>query len=70
MGIRGGLIIERDGLRCSSDRSSAPTPWDRLSRDHADLLGLVVRSGDQNLILSPLADDYWPAMRWIDTRLK
>ncbi len=69
MGLRGGLIIEREGLRRSSDRSSPPTTWDRLSRVHADLLGLVLRSGERQLTLSPLADDYWPAMRWIDARL-
>jgi hypothetical protein len=70
MGLRGGLIIEREGLRRSSDRSSPPTTWDRLSRVYADLLGLVLRSGEQQLTLSPLADDYWPALRWIDARVK
>jgi hypothetical protein len=71
LGLRGGLIIERGGLRHPSDASPIPTPWDRLERVRSDPIGLVLRSTEgQVFALPPLADDFWPALRWINARLK
>jgi hypothetical protein len=71
LGIRGGLIIERAGLRNLSDVSATPTSWDRLERIRSDPIGLVLRSSEgQVFALSSLTDDFWPALRWINARVR
>jgi hypothetical protein len=70
LGIRGGLIIEREGLRRFSDAPATPTAWDHLERIRSDPVGLVLQSSEgQVLALSSLTDDFWPASRWIDARV-
>jgi hypothetical protein len=69
--LRGGLVIEREGLRHPSDAAAIAAPWDRLERVRSDPIGLVLRSAEgRTFALTPLADDFWPALRWINTRLK
>lgn len=71
LGIRGGLIIDREGLRRFSDAPATPTSWDRLERIRSDPIGLVLRSREgQVFALSSLTDDFWPALRWINARVR
>jgi hypothetical protein len=71
LGIRGGIVIGREGLQRSSDASATPTPWDHLERIRSDPIGLVLRStAGQLFTLSALTDDFWPALRWINARIR
>jgi hypothetical protein len=71
LGIRGGLVVEREGLRRSLDAPATPTSWDRLERIRSDPIGLVLRSTEgQIFALSSLTDDFWPALRWINARVQ
>jgi hypothetical protein len=71
LGLRGGLIIDREGLRRFSDAPSTPMSWDRLERTRSDPIGLVLRSREgQVFTLSSLTDDFWPALRWINARVR
>ncbi len=70
MGFRGGLIIERAGPRPASDPSVLPIPWDQLDLIQTGPIGLVLRSKEGRVLsLSSLADDFWPALRWIKARM-
>jgi hypothetical protein len=70
-GIRGGLIIEGEGLRRISDAPATLAPWNRLERLRSDPIGLMLRSGDGQLFaLSTLTEDFWPALRWINARVR
>jgi hypothetical protein len=71
LGIRGGLVMDREGLRRFSDASATPASWDRLEWIRSDPIGLVLRSTEgQIFALSALTDDFWPALRWINARLR
>ncbi|WP_406698031.1 hypothetical protein V5E97_04175 [Singulisphaera sp. Ch08] len=71
LGIRGGLIIDREGLRHFSDAPATPMSWDRLERIRSDPIGLVLRSRERQVFaLSSLTDDFWPALRWINARVR
>ncbi|MDR3619556.1 MAG: hypothetical protein P4L85_09415 [Paludisphaera borealis] len=71
LGLRGGLVIESEGLRPVSDPSATPTPWDRLVLIRSDPVGLELRStAGQDFALSALTDDFWPAFRWIKARAR
>lgn len=71
LGIRGGVVIDREGLRHFSDAPATPTSWDRLERIRSDPIGLVLRSTDGRVFaLSSLTDDFWPALRWINARVR
>jgi hypothetical protein len=68
---RGGVVIERDGLRRFSRSTSAFTPWTALEQTEAGPFGLELRSSDgEEFVLSSLADDFWPALRWLNSRIK
>lgn len=69
LGLRAGFESERAGLRRSAE--SPLVRWDRLERVRSDPLGLVLRSDDGEVYaLSMLAPHFWPALRWINARLK
>jgi hypothetical protein len=71
MGIRGGLVVEREGLLRFADTGTTPVSWGRLTRISSDPIGLVLRSTDgQFFTLSALTDDFLPAVRWINARLR
>jgi hypothetical protein len=71
LGIRGGLVIEHEGLRRFLDAPATPTSWDRLERIRSDPIGLMLRSTEgQVFALSSLTDDFWPALRWINARVR
>jgi hypothetical protein len=71
LGIRGGIVMDREGLRHFSDAFATPAAWDRLERIRSDPVGLVLRSTEgQVFALSSLTDDFWPALRWINARLR
>jgi hypothetical protein len=71
LGIRGGIIIDREGLRRFSDALATPASWDRLERIRSDPIGLVLRSREgQIFALSSLTDDFWPALGWINARVR
>jgi hypothetical protein len=71
LGFRGGLVIEREGLRRLSDAPATTSPWSRLERIRSDPSELVLRSTDgQIFAISALMVDFWPALRWLNARLK
>jgi hypothetical protein len=71
LGMEGGLVIGREGLRRSSKGHPSLTPWGQLERVRSDPVGLVLRSkSGEVFMLSTLTDDFWPALRWINARLK
>ena len=71
VGTRGGLVVEREGLLRFVDTGTTPVSWDRLTRISSDPIGLVLRSTDgQFFTLSALTDDFLPALRWINTKLR
>jgi hypothetical protein len=71
LGIRGGLVIDRQGLRRFSDASTPHASWDRLERIRSDPIGVVLRSREgQVFALSSLTDDFWPALCWINARVR
>ncbi len=71
LGFRGGLVIEREGLRLVSDASAPLTPWDHLELIRSDPVGLILRSAEgRTFALSALTDDFWPAFRWIKARVR
>lgn len=70
-GCRGGLVIGRDGLRHPADPAAATTPWDQLELIWSDPRGLMLRSTEGKVFaLSSLADDFWPALRWIKAKVR
>jgi hypothetical protein len=72
LGIRGGFTMSDRGLCPRSNGDVDPIPWGRLERIHASEVGLVVRSrgrGGLTFGVSGLAEDFWPALRWINARL-
>jgi hypothetical protein len=69
LGIRGGFVLERVGLRSHADEEIVP--WRHLERVRSDPVGLVLRSCDgETFALSTLTEDFWPVLRWINVRLK
>jgi hypothetical protein len=71
LGFRGGVVLERDGVRRLSDAPATLTGWNHLEQIQADPIGLVLRStSGQVFALSALTDDFWPALRWINSRLR
>jgi hypothetical protein len=70
MGIRGGLVLERHGLRSPSKRNRAVIPWHLLELVQTDSIGLVLRSKERHrFALSALTDNYLPALRLINSRM-
>jgi hypothetical protein len=69
LGIRGGFVLERAGVRRHADAEIVP--WNRLQRVRSDPAGLVLRSIDGKIFeLSALTDDFWPILRWINARVE
>lgn len=69
LGLRGGFVLERRGLRRSPE--SPLVPWDRLHLIRSDPLGLVLGSDEGKVFaVSLLTPDFWPALRWVNARLK
>jgi hypothetical protein len=70
-GRRGGLILDRVGVRGLGATDSAHTPWASLDQVENDAVGLLLRSKDGKVLhLSWLTDDFWPASRWIASRVQ
>jgi hypothetical protein len=70
LGTRGGFDLDSLGIYPHSDGDGNPIPWDRLERIQVDAIGLLLRSqGGSTFDISALAEDYWPALRWINSRL-
>jgi hypothetical protein len=68
LGIRGGFVLERAGVRRHADAEFVP--WNGLQRVRSDPAGLVLRSHDgETFALSALTDNFWPVLRWINARL-
>jgi hypothetical protein len=71
LGMGGGLVIEREGLRRPAKGPAPLTPWGHLERVRSDPVGLVLRSRSGEVFtLSTLTVDFWLALRWINAKFK
>jgi hypothetical protein len=71
LGMGGGLVIDREGLRRFAKCPVPRTSWGDLKRVRSDPAGLVLQSPSGEIFtLSTLVNDYWPVLRWINARVK
>jgi hypothetical protein len=69
-GLSGGFEIRSGGLVPRSGMVRKTVGWELLSLENLGADGLVLRSRrGGTLTLSPTAEDFWPASRWIAARL-
>ena len=69
--MRGGFVVEREGLRRFSKATKPLVPWNHLEQVRSDPIELVLRStSGQTWTLCCLTNDFWQAMRWIIARVK
>ena len=71
LGFHGGFVVDRRGLRHHAESTEEFAAWNCLERIRSDSIGLVLRSTDGRIFaLSSLTVDFWPALRWLNGRLK